>query len=144
MSLHAYKALFLLKNGDLYFHFLKCCILTTGFPAEGLLAACQAVSLAPEMNFLEFNDNNSEIERDVPSPRSREAIIWMLGNKSYATQKKKKPPKKQKSQSPGWQTQADIRHMGTDSLSVIGGLWCLFSADSPISKRKSGTFTAEF
>lgn len=42
------------------------------------------------MNFLEFNDNNSEIERDVPSPRSREAIIWMLGNKSYATQKKKK------------------------------------------------------
>lgn len=90
MSLHAYKALFLLKNGDLYFHFLKCCILTTGFPAEGLLAACQAVSLAPEMNFLEFNDNNSEIERDVPSPRSREAIIWMLGNKSYATQKKKK------------------------------------------------------
>lgn len=90
MSLHAYKALFLLKNGDLYFHFLKCCVLTTGFPAEGLLAACQAVSLAPEMNFLEFNDNNSEIERDVPSPRSREAIIWMLGNKSYATQKKKK------------------------------------------------------
>ena len=42
------------------------------------------------MNFLEFNDNNSEIERDVPSPRSREAIIWMLGNKSYETQKKKK------------------------------------------------------
>lgn len=66
------------------------------------------------------------------------------GIKAMQLKKKKKPPKKQKSQSPGWQTQADIRHMGTDSLSVIGGLWCLFSADSPISKRKSGTFTAEF
>lgn len=44
--------------------------------------------------------------------------------------KKKKQYQNKSLRAQAGKPQADIRHMGRDSLSVIGGLWCLFPADS--------------